>query len=207
MIPNKPVEKPNWSRIIILILVIVCFCLIGTTMYFVGSKKVKTVAVDFSIPTEEYTSEPHKYQFLSKAVSDYICDMSAGLELDTDLVVSILMVENPDFDPEAINRRNANGTVDVGLFQLNDKYLWTTFKTNYWFDNIELDPFNWKHNAYIALHHIKYLQDKLKIEDDVILAYNGGEGAVMNGNVKPETYSYLSKVKLNLQLLRRGVEE
>lgn len=207
MIQNKPVEKPNWSRIIILVLAVVCFCLIGVTMYFVGSKKVKTVAVDFSIPQEETTSEPHRYPFLNKPLSDYICGLSSELDINPDLIVAILMVENPDFDPEAINRRNANGTIDVGLFQLNDKYLWTTFKTNYWFDNIELDPFNWKHNAYIALHHIKYLQDKLKIEDDVILAYNGGEGAVMNGNVKPETYSYLSKVKLNLQLLRRGDEE
>jgi hypothetical protein len=112
------------------------------------------------------------------------------------------MVENPEYNPEAISKPNTNGTLDLGLFQLNDYYLWTTFRNRYWFDNIELNPFNYKHNIYIALHHLKYLQDKLKVEDDVIMAYNGGEGNVMNGTVKPRTMNYLAKVKNNLYLLR-----
>ena len=88
------------------------------------------------------------------------------------------------------------------MFQLNDRYLWTEFKNDYWFENIELNPFNWKHNTYIAMHHLKYLQDKFKIQDDVIMAYNGGKGAVMNGTIKPSTYNYLSKVRNNLILLK-----
>lgn len=189
------------------LIVILLFTIVGLLSFNAGKKKSKVIAVDFTVNEESEENGTWAYPFLKKELSDYICGLCNEMEINPDLIVAILMVENPDFDPEAINRRNANGTIDVGMFQLNDKYLWTTFKTNYWFDNIELDPFNWKHNSYIAIHHIKYLQDKLKIEDDVILAYNGGEGAVMNGNVRPETYNYLSKVKLNLQLLRRGDEE
>ena len=115
------------------------------------------------------------------------------------------MVENPEFNQEAIHR-NENGTIDCGLFQLNDRYVWTTFKASYWFDNIELDPFNWKHNAYIAMHHIKALQDQLKLQDEVIMAYNCGIGAVMNETVPAATKVYLAKVKNNIVLLK-GAEE
>ena len=40
-------------------------------------------------------------------------------------------MENPDQDPYATHN-NANGTIDVGLFQLNDRYLYTDFVPNYW---------------------------------------------------------------------------
>jgi len=146
-------------------------------------------------------SENPKYKFLEPELSDYICELCINLELDSDLVVARLMVENPEFNPDAIHK-NDNGTIDCGLWQLNDRYLWTTFKNNYWFDNVELDPFNWKHNTYIALHHMKYLQDKFKVQDDAIMAYNCGDGAVMSGNIPDSTYSYLIQVKNNLWLIR-----
>ncbi len=170
--------------------------------YLLGRNRAKRIAVDFSL--EEITTdetEP-RYKHIPRQYSDYICSLCDELGIDSDLAVSILMVENPEYNPEAISKPNTNGTLDLGLFQLNDYYLWTTFKTRYWFDNIELNPFNYKHNIYIALHHLKYLQDKLKVEDDVIMAYNGGEGNVMNGTVKPGTMNYLAKVKNNLYLLR-----
>ena len=98
--------------------------------------------------------------------------------------------------------KNDNGTVDIGLFQLNDRYIWTEFREKYWFDNVELDPFNWKHNTYIALHLMADLHKEFKVQDDAIMAYNGGRGAVMNGFVKPGTYDYLKKVQNNLFLLK-----
>ena len=195
----------NWPRVIILILTLLCFVFIGITMYMLGARKVKTIAVDFSIQCDDSAAEPHKYQFLSKQLSDYICDLSSELDINPDLIVAILMVENPEFNTEAVHR-NENGTVDCGLFQLNDRYIWTTFRSSYWFDNIELDPFNWKHNTYIAMHHIKSLQDQLKLTDDVVMAYNCGIGAVMNGAIPAATKVYLAKVKNNIILLK-GVEE
>ena len=204
-------QKINWKKIgyiaglsVLAIAIIVICCMWS---YIAGTKKVKEIpiAVDFTLPEEELVEEPHSYQFLNNALSDYICDLSAELDINPNLVVAILMVENPEFNQEAIHR-NENGTIDCGLFQLNDRYVWTTFKTAYWFDNIELDPFNWKHNAYIAMHHIKALQDQLKLQDEVIMAYNCGIGAVMNETVPAATKVYLAKVKNNMVLLK-GAEE
>lgn len=183
------------------ILIVSSACL---TSYFIGQKNGRRIAVDFSVEELETDTREPKYKMLPAALSNYICDLSAELELDSDLIVAILMVENPEFNPDAISRPNQNGTLDLGMFQLNDYYLWTEFKNDYWFENIELNPFNWKHNTYIAIHHINYLQDKFKVQDDVILAYNGGKGAVMNGTVKPSTYNYLKKVQNNLFLLKGG---
>ena len=204
MIPGQPVKKRVQPVIIaFVILNVILISLVGVACYFGGKAESKRIAVDFTIEAFESDSREPKYKLMPKELSNYICDMSEELSLDSDLVAAILMVENPEFNPDATHR-NENGTIDVGMFQLNDYYLWTEFKTDYWFDNIELNPFNWKHNTYIALHHIKYLQDKFKIQDDVIMAYNGGKGAVMNGTVKPSTFVYLAKVKNNLYLLKGG---
>ena len=186
------------------VFIIVAFFIVIVLSYSLGTKKTKKVIVDLSVEKIEEIEREPKYKMMPAALSNYICDMAAELKLDPDLVVAILMVENPSFNPDAISRPNENGTLDLGMFQLNDKYLWTEFKKDYWFEDIELNPFNWKHNTYIAMHHLKYLQDKFKVQDDVILAYNGGKGAVMNGTVKPSTYDYLKKVQNNLFLLKES---
>ncbi len=184
---------------------IICWsaiCVLATFM-FISSQKQKH---NFDVILKAVSEEPSKYPFLEKDVSDYICALCTELKLDSDLVVARLMVENPEFNYNAMHL-NENGTVDEGLWQLNDKYLWTTFKDRYWFKDIELNPFNWKHNTYIALHHMKYLQDKFKIQDEAIMAYNCGEGAVMNNNIPASTYIYLAKVKNNIWLLKNCNKE
>ena len=190
--------------IVLFILIDLIICVASFSLGFILNRSKKSY--DFNNVVFIPKTENPKYKFLEPELSDYICALCDGLKLDSDLVVSILMVENPEFNPDAIHK-NENGTVDIGLFQLNDRYIWTEFRGQYWFDNVELDPFNWKHNTYIALHHLKYLQDKFKVQEDVILAYNGGKGAVMNGTIKPSTYNYLKKVQNNLYLLKNAVSD
>ena len=199
-------DKPRSIKPLIILIIILSVILVSSlvvTAYLAGRKHEKRVAVDFTVQTFVKDEREPRYKFLPAEVSNYICDMCDELGLDSDLTVARLMVENPEFNPEATHR-NENGTIDVGLFQLNDYYLWTTFKTRYWFDNIQLDPFNWKHNPYIALQHMKYLDDKFKVQDDAIMAYNCGEGNVMNGTIPASTMVYLAKVKNNLFLLKES---
>jgi hypothetical protein len=170
---------------------------------YVQSKEMKKIVyVDFL--AEEITVEEteHKYQFLPKELSDYICQMCTELEIDSDLAIAILMQENPQVNLDATHR-NENGTMDVGLWQLNDKYLYTDFSKNFWqFENVELNAFDWKHNTFIALHQIEWLQSRLKVFDDVICAYNCGIGATMNRKIPESTKVYLSRVKNNYNLLK-----
>ena len=186
-----------FSVVLVFLILLVAFSSFMTGFTMNRSKKSYDFENIISIPKNEIP----KYRFLEPELSDYICELCSNMELDSDLIVALLMTENPTFNKDAVHK-NQNGTIDCGLFQLNDKYLWTTFREKYWFDNLELDPFNWKHNTYIALHHFKYLIDKFKITDDSIMAYNSGEGAVMSGNIPDSTYTYLLKVKTNLWLIQ-----
>ena len=144
-----------------------------------------------------------KYDFIDNKIAVYIELLCEELEVDDILVFAILMKENPEFNVDAINR-NINGTVDCGLFQLNSRYIWSDFKDRYWkFDDVELNPFDWKHNCYLAIHHIQYLQKNLKIQDDVITAYNCGITAVMNNKIPNDAKIYLANVKTNIKLLNK----
>jgi hypothetical protein len=190
-------------KIELLIIHAVFFVIIFISAFLFGrcSKRliVHTNFEDLSIKEEVIN---HKYDFMPIEISNYICVLSKELKLDSDLVVAILLQENPIFDVEAINK-NQNGTMDCGLFQLNDKYIWTDFVPDYWVDiDIEFNPFNWKHNTFLAMHHIRFLLDKVKVLDDSIMAYNCGIGAVMKNNIPDITKVYLSRVKTNYSLLQ-----
>lgn len=162
----------------------------------------KIVYVDFIAEEIEEVETEHKYQFLPAELSDYIVRMCNELEIDSDLAVAILMQENPEVNFEAMHR-NENGTIDLGLWQLNDKYLYTTFSELFWqFEDVELNAFDWKHNTFIALHQIEWLQSRLKVFDDVVMAYNCGIGAVMNRTIPASTKVYLCRVKNNYNLLK-----
>ena len=171
--------------------------------FFTGRKTIaKVVHVDLDADKKTEVEEPGKYPFLNSQLSKYICNLSEELGIDSDLVVAILMNENPEFNPDVIHR-NENGTNDLGLFQLNDRYCYTTFVESYWDMDVEFNPYNWKHNAFIALHHIEYLQSRLKVQDDVIMAYNGGIGAVINNQIASSTYYYLARVKKQFKAVKR----
>ena len=189
---------------LIIFVVIGCF-FIGYAIgkHFESTKMKKIVYVDFI--SEEIETEQeniHKYKFLTAELSDYIVRMCEELEIDPDLAVAILMQENPEINLDATHR-NENGTMDLGLWQLNDKYLYTTFANNFWkFENVELNAFDWKHNTFIALHQIEWLQSRLKIFDDIVMAYNCGCGAVLNRRIPDSAKKYLCSVKNNYNLLK-----
>lgn len=189
------------------LLVLICFILlIVLSCSFLLGRCSKRLIVHTNFDNIEIQKEiiNPKYKFMPAEISNYICILSQELKLDSDLVVAILMQENPTFNIEATNK-NQNGTMDCGLFQLNDKYIWTDFVPDYWVDiEVEFNPYNWKHNTFLAMHHIRFLLDKVKVFDDSIMAYNCGIGAVMKDNIPDITKIYLSRVKNNYQLLKNG---
>ncbi len=186
---------------IILINIITILSYVSITQY----KKIKrqeSALLTIEMSFDDTDNIKVKYDFIDKRKAIYIESLCKECNVDADRAFAHLMQENPTFDEFAMNRDNANGSVDLGLFMLNDKYLWTDFIPRYWIEGVEFDPFNWKHNAYIAIHHMSWLQEKLKVEDDVIMAYNCGISAVMNEDIPPATKVYLAKVKNNLFLLK-----
>lgn len=184
------------------------FTIIGSVIlgFAIGIKQTeKVIAVNITETPLVFEEVSPEYPFLPKDLSLYIEDLCTQLGIDTNLAVAILLQENPEIKVDATNR-NQNGTSDLGLWQLNDRYLYTDFEQNYWKMEVELNPFNWKHNTFIALNHIHWLQSRLKVQDDVIMAYNCGIGAVMNNKVPDITKVYLRRVKNNYNLLKGQID-
>ncbi len=178
-------------------------CLVG---YFIENKFArKIVHVDLDATNIEMYDENTRYPFMPKQYSDYICNLAKELRIDSDIAVSILMVENPEFNPDATNR-NKNGTNDLGLWQMNDMYVYSVFVKSYWDIDTDFNPYNWKHSTFLAMHHIEFLLRSLKVQDDAIMAYNCGRGRVIDNDIPAITRQYLAKVNNNLKLLKNTKE-
>ena len=87
--------------------------------------------------------------------------------------LAILHAENPDRNPSAVNV-NTNGTLDLGLWQLNSDYIFVDFVANLWKST---DKFNWadpKSNTILAIRHIAWLFKFGFSDYQVAVAYNKG---------------------------------
>jgi hypothetical protein len=100
-----------------------------------------------------------------------------------ELAMAILAVENPKRDPAAVNR-NANGTMDMGLFQVNSA-------------TINPASYDWRNpydSATVAVLHLAWLQRQGLSRLEVVMAYNCGASAVRRGRVPSAAAAYAVKV-------------
>lgn len=156
--------------------------------------KEEKVYVYVNLETDkEIKKLPVKYDFIPEEMAFFICDLCNQIDVDSDLVVSILNQENPEFDEKAVNV-NTNGSEDLGLFQLNSRYLESDFIPYYWTFDIHFDVFNWKHNSFVAVRHIKKLVDSFENIDMAVAAYNCGLTAVKNDDIPVKSVIYKEKV-------------
>lgn len=196
----KYINKKIVAKQIIAYLVIVILFL-GT--FFAGRittiKKIGQTSFTESKTIEVPTNWENPYKNLIKdEIAIYIIETCKSLKLNPNLVVSILLQENPKQDPYAVNINN-NGTTDNGLFQLNSAYH-IYFAGLYWpfgkYDtNMGFDWSNWQHNAWVAIHLINDLyKDFDKDIEKAIAAYNAGASPVIAGNIPKSTLDYRDRV-------------
>lgn len=151
----------------------------------------------------------NKYSFfLDDEKAEYLVQLCSGFNVDSDLVVAILMQENPILKTDAVSSMNANGTVDLGLFQLNDYYLFQKggFLDLFWpKDFPEFEASNWKHNSYIAVRLIEDLSKTFgeNAYASIAAAYNCGAGRVFLGQIPTSTSTiYVPSVMNNLAVIK-----
>lgn len=118
---------------------------------------------DYMLTTEP-TEETHLNRygvFLDDGMASFIVECCESFDVDTNLVIAILEKENPLLIKDAVSKPNENGTVDTGLFQLNDRSLYSKggFLDKYWDQSLgEFNSSNWKNNAYVAIRLIGDLE-------------------------------------------------
>lgn len=185
--------------------IIVCFVIVALFLgtFFAGHvltvKKIGHSSFTDSKTVEVPLNWENPYKDLIKdEIAFYIIEVCKPLKLNPNLVVSILLQENPKQNPYAVNV-NDNGTTDNGLFQLNSAYQ-LYFAGLYWpFDkydtNMGFDWSNWQHNTWVAIHLINDLyKDFDKDVEKVIAAYNAGASRVISGNIPQTTLEYRDRV-------------
>jgi len=98
--------------------------------------------------------------------------------------------EESRFNPNAINRRNRNGSIDRGLFQLNDRS----------FPSLELAGFySVKSNTQHGISHLRFCLDSSDTEISALAMYNAGTGRVRSTGAPEVTLNYISRILENRQ--------
>jgi hypothetical protein len=96
--------------------------------------------------------------------------------------------EESRFNPRAVNRHNRDGSVDRGLFQLNNRS----------FPDLDaLAFFNVQYNARYGISHLRYCLDFGGSEVSALAMYNAGTGRVTSTGAPNVTLNYISRILEN----------
>ena len=129
------------------------------------------------------------------SVERIIIETAINHELPSQFVLALAMIENTTLDPSAVNKSNKNGTLDLGLMQLN---------TCWYVDDKWQDP---ERNVNDACKHINRLRRDFETYVgrkptwwETAIVYNCGVGGFMKG-VPGTSLNYAEKVMEQWQKL------
>ena len=101
--------------------------------------------------------------------------------------------EESRFNPSAVNRQNRNGSIDRGLFQLNNQS----------FPHLDISVFyNIRSNARYGINHLRQCLNSGGTEISALAMYNAGTGRVRSTGAPEVTLNYISRILEN----RRKIE-
>ena len=96
--------------------------------------------------------------------------------------------EESRFNPRAVNRYNRDGSIDRGLFQLNNRS----------FPNLDINAFfNIQTNARYGISHLKHCLNTGSTEVSALAMYNAGTGRVTTTGAPKVTLNYISRILEN----------
>ncbi len=155
----------------------------------------------FICSSDSYDKNPCK-DFIKNEYYFFIFNEIKETNLDSILPFAILLTENTSLNPKAESKPNRNGTVDLGLFQINSLNL-EYFEEMFW-NGDNFDVMNWQHNSVVAIGYINHLYNRFDGDlEKTAAAYNCGPGRVANGNIPDSTKKYVEKVMTNYYCLAR----
>lgn len=103
--------------------------------------------------------------------SSYIKTLSKTYDIDQNLIFAIIKVES-NFNPKAISSKNAKGLMQIK--QSTFDFICKKYNFSYKSEQI-LDP---KINLNVGVAYLNYLSGKFYFDQEILSAYNAGEGNV-----------------------------
>lgn len=113
---------------------------------------------------------------LSYATTNYFEEAGEYYRIDPKILYSIAKIESK-FNPNAINR-NTNGTVDIGIMQINSVHMKELIKRGFRQEHL----FNPKINIFVGAWILRQCFDKHGVSKDGLTCYNG--------RIKDNPYGY-----------------
>jgi len=106
--------------------------------------------------------------------------------------------EESELNPLAVNAKNLNGSVDRGLFQLNNRS----------FPHIETQAFfSPDVNSWYGMSHLRYCIDTGRSEIAALAMYNAGTSRVSSSGAPKATLDYISRVMENKSKIENSFSE
>jgi hypothetical protein len=123
----------------------------------------------------------------SREISQAILGYSDEFHVPTALAFALCWEESR-FNPRAVNRYNRDGSVDRGLFQLNNRS----------FPELDLSSyFDISINARYGISHLRHCLDFGGSEISALAMYNAGTGRVSTTGAPKVTLNYISRILEN----------
>ena len=123
----------------------------------------------------------------NKEIAQAVLDGADEFDVSPALAFA-LSWEESRFNPRAVNLHNYDGSIDRGLFQLNNRS----------FPNLELIQFfNAGTNARYGVSHLRHCLNTGGSEVSALAMYNAGAGRVSNTGTPKVTLDYISRILEN----------
>jgi hypothetical protein len=120
----------------------------------------------------------------SREIAGAILDASETFNISPSLAFALSWEESRYF-PRAVNRRNLNGSVDRGLFQLNNRSFPKLTEAEFF------DP---RINTWNGIAHLRWCLDSGGSELIALSMYNAGSGRVNADGTPKKTLEYVDRV-------------
>jgi len=156
----------------------------ATTQSITKEQTVDLRKADISIIRSIVNNSLKETQYLYKSsYTAMIFEKAKEYNVPVHLALALIDTES-GFDPQATNI-NKNGTIDVGLMQLNS----STFHTH-----TRKQLFNPEINVSLGLRYLRDMYDRLGTWEDAVMAYNAGPYRVEQGAAPDRTIAYMYKI-------------
>jgi hypothetical protein len=161
-------------------------------------------AANLFLRTTDRVHDPVMEYYRNPEFKDWVIEFLTGICSNREIAMAIL--ENTDqynipvalavalaweesrFNPRAVNRSNRDGSIDRGLFQLNNRS----------FPNLELSEFfNIQTNARYGISHLRHCLNIGGTEVTALAMYNAGSGRVNTSGAPRVTLNYISRIMEN----------
>ena len=158
----------------------------------------------FFLSSSEQPSDPVMDYYRNPDFQEWVISFFAGICSNREVAAAILQNadqfnvsaalafalswEESRFNPRAVNRSNRDGSVDRGLFQLNNRS----------FPNLEINTFfDINTNVRYGISHLRHCLDVGGTEVSALAMYNAGYGRVNSSGAPRVTLNYISRILNN----------